>query len=212
MALHSSALAQVYTSNRRPYTFLIVNGTCQSCPIPPFILNLLIESLAETIHANSEISRFIFSGKFHKINLLTDDVILLLTNPTTSILVAHCILTYINHISYYKVNSSKSLVLNLGLYFLTRAILKWEHPYTWCDSDIPYLGIILTSDTVQLAKVNYMIPIDKLTKQSMHITRQELPWSGHLASFKMVLLPQSLYPFHTLPIPRQPVHLPTCTP
>lgn len=48
---------------------------------------------------------------------------------------------------------------------------------------------------------NYTPFLGSLSKSLQDIAKVELSWSGHLAAFKMILLPQLLYLFRTLPIP-----------
>lgn len=52
----------------------------------------------------------------------------------------------------------------------------------------------------------YLPLIDTISKESVSLANVELSWSGRLAAFKMLLLPQILYIFRTLPIPVPSVH------
>lgn len=119
LALYSGPSAQVYTSGLLSKKFSISNATRQGCPVSPSIFNLIIETLAEAIRANPLISGFRLCGTHHVINLFTDDVILL-TNPLVSLPAAHQVLTNFSTIPYYKVNFTKSLILDLGIYKTTR--------------------------------------------------------------------------------------------
>lgn len=58
-----------------------------------------------------------------------------------------------------------------------------------------------------LADANYTPLLDKLSKEAKRLAKTELSLSGHLATFKMLLLPQILYIFWTLPIPLNSTHL-----
>lgn len=53
----------------------------------------------------------------------------------------------------------------------------------------------------------YILLINELKKPYARISKCELSWSGHLASFKMMLLQKILYLFRTLPISVKKVHL-----
>lgn len=59
----------------------------------------------------------------HKINLFVDDVILMITNPTSSLAEVQKILHWFSRISYYKVYASKLYVLDLGIDATTRNLL-----------------------------------------------------------------------------------------
>lgn len=104
--------AKVYTSNMLSCPFLILNGTRQGCPLS---LSILIEHLAGAIRAAPQVTGFKFQNSSHVINLFADDIIIFLTNAETSLATVHDILTTFSKLSYYKVNYTKSLVLDLGI-------------------------------------------------------------------------------------------------
>lgn len=84
--------------------------------------------------------------------------------------------------------------------------LQTSIPYTWSMEGIPYLGIRLVSNVAQLADVNYIPLINKLTKAAHCMAKCDLSWTGCLASFKMIILPQ-IYIFITLAILVKKTHM-----
>lgn len=96
--------------------------------------------------------------------MFADDIIIFLTNPETALAATHKILTSFSGISYYKVNFTQSLILDLGIDTTLCNKLQNLYPYTWSTDGIPYLGIRLISDLSRIAEVNYLPLIDKLTK------------------------------------------------
>lgn len=96
LALYSCPSAQVYTSSMLCTPFQITNG----CPLSSTIFNLMIEPLAEAIRTHASITGFHFGSTSHVINLFADDVVLLLTNPLTSLHMAHDILKLFGDVSY----------------------------------------------------------------------------------------------------------------
>lgn len=191
LALYSTPCAQVYTSNILSRPFPITNRTQQGCPLSPSILNLLMEPLAETIRTHPDIHGFTFLNKSHIISLFSDDVILCLMNPATSLANGHNI-TFSN-ISYGKVKFIKALILHLNLPPLLKTDLQSSFPYSWTNRSIPYLQLLLTADPANLADANYLPLMDKLSKKTKRLTKVELSWSGRIAIFKMLCLPQILY-------------------
>lgn len=179
----------------------------QGCPLSPSIFNLLIELLAEKIRAHSHIQVFSLQGSSHKINLFADDIILSITSPTNSLPHIQEVLESFGSVSYYKVNSSKSVILPMNLPSHISSTLKKSLPYSWAEKSISYLGLQLTADPSDLAGANFPPLLVKLTREAARLARTELSWSGRLASFKMLLLPQILYIFHTLPVPIKPAHM-----
>lgn len=200
LALYSCPSARVYTSSMLSTPFQISNGTRQGCPLSPTIFDLMIEPLAEAIRSRAGVTGFQFGATTHLINLFADDVILFLTNPRTSLPTAHEILTSFGNVSYYKVNCSKSLILDLGVTPKDRTTLQHSLPYTWSSKGIPYLGITLTNHTSSLIDANLKPLITKLTTQVTNIAKHEISWLGRLAALKMLILPQILYTFRVLPI------------
>lgn len=81
--------------------------------------------------------------RFHKISLFADDVILILTNPTSSLAEVQSILNWLSKVSYYKVNTTKSFILDIKLDAKTKNLLQLQYFFTWADKDISYLGIQL---------------------------------------------------------------------
>lgn len=125
----------------------------------------------------------------------------MLTHPEKSLASVHAALQMFNRVSYYKVNESKSYILGLGIDTQLRQRLSSWFPYKWSDDSIKYLGIILTASTEALVAANYIPFLNSLSSKLHDIAKTEFLWSGRLAAFKMVILPQLIYLFRTLPIP-----------
>lgn len=84
-----------------PATFLVMHNGATTC------LNTLEEGKST-----------------HKINLFADYIILPFTNPDASLAEAFQIFTQISHISYYKVNANKSLIMDQRVQFSTKLNLQ----------------------------------------------------------------------------------------
>lgn len=167
------------------------------------IFNLLIEHLTEHIRANAQISGVPINTHDHKISLFADNVILMITNPTTSLPAVQMTLSWFSEVSYYKVNYTKSSILNLDA--TSSNLFQNLHPYVWADNNISYLGIHLTKSTKSLFQTNY-IPYRTKLQDLNNLARFEFSWIGRLAAFKMLHLPQLLYLFRTLLIPIPPTY------
>lgn len=200
LALYSTPSARVYTANLLSTPFQIKNGTRQDCPLSPLILNLIMEPLAEHIRSNTKITGIDTGSREHKISLFPDDVILMLTNPSSSLIEVQKTLTWLM-VSYYKVNDSKSYILDLGIDAIMRNLLQQTLPYTWADTSISYLSIQLTRSIKTLFQHNYLPLHTKLQQDLQNLDSCEFSWMGRLAAFKMIQLPQVLYIFKTLSIP-----------
>lgn len=112
MALYSNPSARVFSADTLSVPFQILNGTKQGCSLSPLILNLIMEPLAENIRSNIKISGIPIPGGEHKSNLFADDAILMITEPDRSL---PEMLAWFGNISYYRVNETKSFILNLAM-------------------------------------------------------------------------------------------------
>lgn len=70
----------------------------------------------------------------------------------------------------------------------------------WSEKGITYLGITLTNSISTLVKTNLNILITKLEKQLRDMANKEISWLGRIAAYKMLILPQILYIFRTIPL------------
>lgn len=117
----SSAIAARYTSYRvlangvLSRHFTITNGTRQGCPLSPRIFDLVMEPLAAANRSHLGIRGVAIAGIQHKSNRFVDDVILTLTDVERSLSNTTELLDLYGSLTYYKVNTSKSLILDLSL-------------------------------------------------------------------------------------------------
>lgn len=183
------------------YSQKCLQCTRQGCPLSPLIFNLIMEPLAEHIRLHRNITGFKIGHIEHKINLFADDVVMMLTNPISSLASVQDVLMKFSCISYYKVNATKSYILDLGLDAVTSNILRNQYVYPWAETGISYLGITLTKSTKGLFNSNYIDTKQMLLQETAKLAKFEISWSGRLAAFKMLILPKILYTFRTLPIP-----------
>lgn len=163
-----------------------------------------MEPLAEHVRSNPLITGLTIGKTPHNISLFADDVILILTDPTRSLAEVQKTLDWLGKVSYYRLNTTKSHILDLKLNATTKNLLQVQYPFAWPDKTISYLRVHLTRSVKHLFWANFKPFLTKLRIETQTITNQELSWSGRLAAFKMLHLPQILYLFSTLPflIPR----------
>ena len=128
------------------------------CPLSLLIFNLVMEPLATHIRTNLYISGMKIGMTSHKISLFADDVILILTDTASSLVEVQKQLTWFSNVSYYKVNTTKSFILNINLDATTRNLLQLRHQFIWADKEISYLGVKLTRSVKHLFSVNFRTP------------------------------------------------------
>lgn len=160
-----------------------------------------MEPMAAYIRQHPNITGFSINSRMHIISLFADDIILMLTNVTSSLGSVHQALQMFNTLSYYKGNETKSYMLGLGLSSEVRNSINNEFPYAWKEKGITYLGITLTPRVTDLVKENYIHFLHSFRSKLDKLGKRKLSRSGRLAAFKMQVLPQLLYLYRTLPIP-----------
>jgi len=82
-------------------------GCRQGCPLSPLLFATSIEPLAQLIRDGSAIKGIVIGGEEHKLSLYTDDVLLCLTEPETTIPYLKKLILKSGYYSGYKVNMDK---------------------------------------------------------------------------------------------------------
>lgn len=113
LALYSLALVFTLGALSRPFN--ISNGMHQGLSFVPIIIHLIIGPLAQSIRSSLIIKGLVIGKHEHKIWFFVEDVILVISSPDTSISALSALLQQFSNISYYKVNDSKTLILNMWI-------------------------------------------------------------------------------------------------
>lgn len=167
-----------------------------------------MEPLAQRIRDNPNISGARFGGTEHKLCLYADDVVATLENPNTSLPAFLEQLEKFSSISGFKINVHKSQALALSMMPNTRIQLQQTFPLQWADDSIPYLGLSISGTISATRSANYAGLLARVRNSVRKWRPHSLSWLGRVAAVKMVILPQILYIFHTLPLlpPKGAIH------
>lgn len=204
LSLYSSPTAAVKVNETRSGYFNIRNGTRQGCPLSPLIFILTLEPLLCKIRANQHIKGFRKISGAHKVTAFADDLIFFLADPITSLPVLLHSLQEYGALSLFKINMSKSSMLNntLGSHIIRQ--LRLEYQFHWAADTIPYLGVAITPDPINLYQANFAPLLHRLKTDLQHWHSLTLTWFGRSNAIKMTALPRVLYLLQALPI-----HLPS---
>ena len=87
--------------------FPLRSGTRQGCPLSPLLFNIVLEVLTTAIIEEKEI-KGIQIGKEVKLSLFADDMIVYIENPKNSIRKLLELISELNKVAGYKINTQKS--------------------------------------------------------------------------------------------------------
>lgn len=196
--LYSAPKASVRTNNNFSEYFSLHRSTRQGCPLSPLLFAIAIEPLAILLRSNKEIVGISRSGIEHKVSLYADDLLLYVSNISTSIPAALQCLTTFGSLSGYKVNYSKSEFFPINA--AARAYPTHSFPFKWANHRFTYLGVQVTDKFQDLFKFNFASLLSNVQKDFERWSILPLSLPARINSVKMNTLPKFSYLFQTIPI------------
>lgn len=140
LSLYTNPSASVHVNNALTNAFPIRNGTRQGCPLCPILFVFTLAPFLRSIRLNPSIQG-IQANRDFKLAAFADDILLFLSKPLTTILLAEfqhfCLL------SNLKIMFSKSFALNISLPQHQVDHCKDDFAFHWKPDSITYLGIQL---------------------------------------------------------------------
>lgn len=99
-------------------------------------------------------------------------------------------LTEYGKLSNFKVNPTKSEVLDINTNKTRDYPYQKYFPFVWGKKALNYLGVKITS-IEKLYQANFMPLMNEVKSELNRIQQGQLSWAGRINIFKMVLLPQN---------------------
>lgn len=196
--LYSSPQAAVRVNGCLSDRFELERGCRQGCPLSPLLFNISIEPLAQLIRDDNNIRGLTIKEEQHKLSLYADDVLLYLTEPSTTIPYLKDLISTYGYFSGYKINVDKTMAMSIGRR-IPQAV-KVQSGFKWPKDGIKYLGIQIPPLLEDLFRVNYNSIIQNISKDMDRWSALPLSMFGRVESVRMNVLPRLLYPFQMLPI------------
>lgn len=196
--LYNTPQACVYTNDVISDYFCLSRGTRQGCPLSPLLFALAIEPLSialRSLKGFEGISRF---GINLKVSLYADDLLLYVSDPTTSIPHIIPLLTQFGSISGYKINVLKSECYPVNSLALT--LKQNDIPFKLSPSGFKYLGINISRTLPSLYKTNFLPLINQLKCDFQRWGSLPLSLIVRINTIKMNVLPRFLFLFQCIPI------------
>uniref|UniRef100_A0A803JJA9 Reverse transcriptase domain-containing protein n=1 Tax=Xenopus tropicalis TaxID=8364 RepID=A0A803JJA9_XENTR len=200
LALYEKPTARIRVNGTLSPKVQIFNGTRQGCPLSPTLFILVMETLLARIRNCPDISGIIVASKEYKCAAFADDLLLFITKPTISLPNVISLMKDYGNLSNFKVNYTKSEILNINIPNKAMSNLKQNFPFKWADPSIKYLGIKIQPDIEKAYSDNYLPLITSLQKTIGNWGKLQLSWFGRIQAVKIMLMPRLLYLFQVLPI------------
>lgn len=196
--LYSDPQAVVKVNGFISDRFALERGCRQGCSLSPLLFNVCIEPLAQLIRDNDNIKGLTINGEHHKLSLYADDVLLYLTEPTTTISHLKELISTYGFLSGYKVNVDKTIAMDINGNIPNS--VKIQSGFQWTNDGIRYLGIQVPLTLKNLYITNYKPLIQNICRDLDRWTTLPLSLLGRIESVRMNILPKLLYLFQMLPI------------
>uniref|UniRef100_A0A671TVY8 Reverse transcriptase domain-containing protein n=1 Tax=Sparus aurata TaxID=8175 RepID=A0A671TVY8_SPAAU len=196
--LYATPSASVNTNGVHSAYFPLKRGTRQGCPLSPLLFNIAIEPLAIWLRNQDEFEGITRFGQVHKLSLYADDLLLFISNPTSSLTSVLSILDQFGRLSGYKLNIQKSELFFVNN--LARSLPQSIFPFKIAEEGFRYLGVFITSSFRELYLKNFQPLLDKCKSDLSRWAALPLSLAGRVNLIKMVILPKFLYLFQHIPI------------
>lgn len=156
--IYTAPTAQICTLGYLSTLIPLRRGTRQGCPLSPLLFDIAIEPLARHLEDTNLFRGIQIHTNVIKLAMFADDVILFLSDPVAHIPEIFHLLQHYGSFSGYKVNVSKSEVLEIG-----RPVSEsdWQAlgvPIHKAHNHITYLGIKIGKSPDSLYTLNYPPP------------------------------------------------------
>lgn len=155
-----------------------------------------MEPLAITIRQSTDIAPITIEGRQQHISVYTDDVLLFVADPETSVPPLLDLLEHFGALSGFTINWNKSELMPLTdkieQYFLDTVQFKIAYNH------IRYLGIIIMRKPEDLLQANWHKKMNELKANMAFWKTLPLSMIGKINAIKMVSLPRFLYLFQAI--------------
>ena len=103
--------ANIILSGEKLKAFPLRSGTRQGCPLSPLLFNIVLEVLAMTIKEEKWIKGIQVGKEEVRLSLFADDMILYIENSKDSMRKLLELISELQNVAIYKINTQKSLAL-----------------------------------------------------------------------------------------------------
>lgn len=196
--LYSNPTAAIFVNGLTSSYFPLGRGVRQGCPLSPFLFNLALEPFLCRLRQNTDFQGFKFGDSQIKLAAYADDILLFMSNPSSSLPAFLSETLAYSLISGYKLNKDKCEILPLTK-FTFKEDFKAAN-FSWNANHIKYLGIYFSSSL----KTSVSINLDQCCLKIATLIEKWHPlylsWWGRLDTIKMMLSPIILFTISNIPV------------
>uniref|UniRef100_A0A8C5PJ64 Reverse transcriptase domain-containing protein n=1 Tax=Leptobrachium leishanense TaxID=445787 RepID=A0A8C5PJ64_9ANUR len=197
-AIYDGPTARVKVNGALTESIQIQNGTRQGCPLSPLLFALTLEPLLSAIRLNQSITGIQGQAHHHKVSAYADDLLFMLADPMASLPVVVSELENFGALSGFKINITKSEILNISAPRSDRTVL--QHQFRCCSDKLRYLGIWLHADVHKTPTINFLPLLSVIRQDTKDWSSKYISWLGRVGVMKMNILPRLLYLIQTIPL------------
>ena len=199
-SLYSNPTAQVRINGSLSDSFSLHNGTRQGCPLSPLLFAISLEPFLATIRNNRSINGIRVGTRVHKYAAYADDILFFIQQPRISLPNLMSEFSSFQTLSNFKINLSKSEILNITVPQPIADQLKPLFPFRWEPARMKYLGIYLTPHLHSLFRHNYIPLLNTIKDDLRKWSSFSHSWLGKVNIIKMNILPRVLFILQMIPI------------
>lgn len=168
-----------------------------------FIITL--EPLLAAFRRNVDIKGIRVGAGEHKVAAFAHDLLCYITCPRTTIPMALKEFERYGRLTNFKINMSKSELLNISIPKREQRAFLSGLSFAWCERELEYLGIKLLPTPGDLFAANYIPLLNKIKDLLGRMRYRALSWIGRINAIKMFVLPMVIYIFQMIPIATPPM-------
>lgn len=197
-SIYNSPVARIRINGSLSGTIPLERGCRQGCPLSPILFALFIEPLAQKIREDPEIMGIIVNGREYKLCLYADDVLATLSDPDTSLPKLMSSFNQYGFYSGYKLNIEKTQTLSFN--YSPQDSTRKTFNFIWKTRILKYLGVNIPKTYEGIYNANYGTITNKMKSDLDRWTPLTLDLYNRIETIKMVILPQLLILFQSLPV------------
>lgn len=195
-SLFNSPRAQITTNGVLSDAFSLSRGCRQGCPASPALFSIAIEPLAIAIRSDAFITGIKSGTQEHKLALYADDLLVFISQPTTSFPSLFTCLRKYSIVSGYKIHFSKSEAFPIKM--TNQQMSSVQVPFKWWALNT-WVSVFLTHMRGSLNK-NYVCLLTKCKTDLQRWMDLPLSLTGRINTIKMNLLPKFISLFRCIPL------------